>query len=170
MDGETFLSVDDLRINIWNINNTKEVYSVLDTRPSNINDIEEAITSAEFHPFRSSLFNYTTSKGVLHLCDFRERSNFQHGSTIKLEGGHGLKKNALTEIVTCVSKAKFLSQTDHILVSRDYLTVKFWDVRGTQSKPFRMLAVCDYLEKGLVSLYEDDSIYDRFFLDLSPNY
>ena len=30
--------------------------------------------------------------------------------------------------------------------------------------------MCDYLEKGLVSLYEDDSIYDRFFMDISPNF
>ena len=26
------------------------------------------------------------------------------------------------------------------------------------------------MEKGLVSLYEDDLIYDRFFMDISPNY
>lgn len=28
--------------------------------------------------------------------------------------------------------------------------------------------VCDYLEKNLVNLYEEDSIYDKFFLDVSP--
>ena len=31
------------------------------------------------------------------------------------------------------------------------------------------LQVCDYLEKSLVSLYEEDSIYDKFFLDISPD-
>jgi hypothetical protein len=46
-----------------------------------------------------------------------------------------------------------------------------WDIRGTSSqKPYLSLYTCDYLEKSLVSLYEDDSIYDRFFLDVSPNY
>ena len=30
------------------------------------------------------------------------------------------------------------------------------------------IQVCDYLDKNLASLYEDDSIYDRFFLDVSP--
>jgi hypothetical protein len=28
--------------------------------------------------------------------------------------------------------------------------------------------VCDYLDKNLVNLYEEDSIYDKFFLDVSP--
>ena len=75
-DGETFLSVDDLRINLWNLQDANEVYNVLDIKPKSINDIEEAITSAEFHPHQSSLFNYTTSKGVLALCDFRDKSSF----------------------------------------------------------------------------------------------
>ena len=50
VDGETFLSVDDLRINIWNINNSNDVYNVLDIKPKSITEIEEAITSSEFHP------------------------------------------------------------------------------------------------------------------------
>jgi hypothetical protein len=29
--------------------------------------------------------------------------------------------------------------------------------------------VVDYLEKNLVNLYEEDAIYDKFFLDVSPN-
>lgn len=29
--------------------------------------------------------------------------------------------------------------------------------------------VTDYLEKNLVNLYEDDQIYDKFFMDISPS-
>jgi serine/threonine-protein phosphatase 2A regulatory subunit B len=75
-DGETFLSADDLRINIWNLNDNSQVYNVLDVKPKSITDIEEAITSAEFHPKVPSLFLYTTSKGILNICDFRERALF----------------------------------------------------------------------------------------------
>ena len=32
-DAETFLSADDLRINIWNLENDKCVYNVLDIKP-----------------------------------------------------------------------------------------------------------------------------------------
>jgi serine/threonine-protein phosphatase 2A regulatory subunit B len=55
-DGETFLSSDDLRINIWNLNDTKTVYNILDVKPKSVSDIEEAITNAEFHPKVPSLF------------------------------------------------------------------------------------------------------------------
>lgn len=80
----------------------------------------------------------------------------------------GAKKNAFTEIINSVSKAKFMPTSDKIIASRDYLSVKLWDIRSTSTKPYLTMHVCDYLEKSLVSLYEDDSIYDRFFLDISP--
>lgn len=32
-DGENFLSADDLRINIWNIEDNRSVYNVLDIKP-----------------------------------------------------------------------------------------------------------------------------------------
>lgn len=55
-----------------------------------------------------------------------------------------------------------------MVATRDYLSVKLWDIRGTVNSPIQSLQVCDYLEKNLVNLYEEDSIYDRFFLDISP--
>ena len=88
-----------------------------------------------------------------------------------MESGAGAKKNAFTEIINCISKGKFLGNTNYQVATRDYLSIKLWDIRGTSSqKPYLSLYTCDYLEKSLVSLYEDDSIYDRFFLDVSPNY
>ena len=56
----------------------------------------------------------------------------------------------------------------HMVATRDYLSVKLWDIRGTSQAPLTSIAVCDYLEKNLCNLYEEDSIYDKFFLDISP--
>ena len=75
-DGQNFLSADDLRVNIWNVENTNTVYNVLDIKPKNIDDLDEVISHAEFHPTHSSIFLYTTTKGFLHVCDFRESSSF----------------------------------------------------------------------------------------------
>lgn len=47
------------------------------------------------------------------------------------------------------------------------MSVKLWDVRSGRA-PLASIAVCDYLEKNLLSLYEEDFIYDKFFLDVSP--
>jgi serine/threonine-protein phosphatase 2A regulatory subunit B len=131
-DGETFLSADDLRINIWNLNDNKTVYNVLDVKPKSVTDIEEAITHAEFHPKIPSLFQYSTSKGVVNVCDFRDRATFQGGSSLKFEIGLGAKKNAFTDIINCISKAKFIPSADNIVATRDYLSVKLWDIRSTQ--------------------------------------
>lgn len=70
------MSSDDLRINIWNIGEKNTVYNVLEFKPKSITEIEEALTSAEFHPKVSSLFLYTTSKGCINICDLRSKASF----------------------------------------------------------------------------------------------
>jgi serine/threonine-protein phosphatase 2A regulatory subunit B len=76
-DGEHFLSADDLRVNIWNIENTKTTFSIVDIKPPNIDDLNEVITHAEFHPSRSDMFLFSSSKGCAHLCDARENTQFE---------------------------------------------------------------------------------------------
>lgn len=88
-DGEYFLSADELRINIWNIEDNSVVYNVLEIKPPNLDELDEVVTHCEFHPYMPSVFVYTTSKGFLHVCDFREASSFQDASTIKIEVGTG---------------------------------------------------------------------------------
>lgn len=56
---------------------------------------------------------------------------------------------------------------DHLIATRDYMTTKIWDIR-MQGAVVASYHCTDYFEKNLCNLYEDDSIYDRFFLDVSP--
>lgn len=71
-DGENFLSSDEVRINIWNLGSNNTVYNVLDIKPKNSNDIEEAINYTEFNRQNLNLFLYSTNKGFLNICDIRE--------------------------------------------------------------------------------------------------
>jgi serine/threonine-protein phosphatase 2A regulatory subunit B len=75
-DGEHFLSADDLRINLWNVEESKVVYSLIDMKPKNIEELDEVITHCEFHPLLSDTLVYTTSKGFIHICDLRVKSSF----------------------------------------------------------------------------------------------
>jgi serine/threonine-protein phosphatase 2A regulatory subunit B len=168
-DGEQFLSADDLRINIWNIEDNSVVYNVLDIKPTNIDELEEVISYSEFHPTNPHLFLYTTSKGFLHICDFREKSNFQSSSSLKFEVGINKKKTIFSDLINSLSSGKFMKNVEHGVMTRDYLSVKVWDIRGTSNVPDASYYVCDYLEKNLCSLYEEDSIYDKFFMDISPD-
>lgn len=132
-DGEHFLSADDLRVNLWNIDDNRTVYNLLDMKPKKIEELEEVITHCEFHPKNPSLFVYTTSKGFLHICDIRESSSFQSKSSIKFELGAGQKKNVFSDLINSLSYGKFVADSPNTVVTRDYLSLKLWDIRTTSN-------------------------------------
>ena len=47
---------------------------IVDIKPVNMEDLSEVITAAEFHPNSCSLFIYSSSKGILRLCDMRQQA------------------------------------------------------------------------------------------------
>jgi serine/threonine-protein phosphatase 2A regulatory subunit B len=71
-DGETFISSDDLRINLWNLNIQDQSFNIVDIKPANMEELTEVITAAEFHPQRCNWFMYASSKGTIKLADMRE--------------------------------------------------------------------------------------------------
>lgn len=71
-DGETFLSADDLRVNLWHLSYPNQSFTVLDIKPDNMEDLTEVITSACFHPQMCHTFLYSSSKGTLKLGDMRQ--------------------------------------------------------------------------------------------------
>jgi len=73
-DGETFISSDDLRINLWNLNIQDQSFNIVDIKPANMEELTEVITAAEFHPQSCNIFMYASSKGTIKLADMRERA------------------------------------------------------------------------------------------------
>lgn len=73
-DGENFLSSDDLRVNLWSLENNLLAYNIIDLKPGNIEELSEVITHVEFHPQRSDIFVISSSKGYICLCDLRKNS------------------------------------------------------------------------------------------------
>ncbi|GME83446.1 unnamed protein product [Ambrosiozyma monospora] len=61
-DQETFISSDDLRINLWNLGIADQSFNIVDIKPVNMEELTEVITSAEFHPIDCNLFMYSSSK------------------------------------------------------------------------------------------------------------
>ncbi|CAF1651102.1 unnamed protein product, partial [Adineta ricciae] len=64
-DQETFLSADDLRINLWHTEVTDQSFNIVDIKPPNMEDLTEVITGAEFHPRECNLFVYSSSRGII---------------------------------------------------------------------------------------------------------
>lgn len=73
-DGETFISSDDLRINLWNLNIQDQSFNIVDIKPANMEELTEVITAAEFHPISCNWFMYASSKGTIKLADMRQRA------------------------------------------------------------------------------------------------
>lgn len=71
-DGETFISSDDLRINLWNLNIQDQSFNIVDIKPANMEELTEVITAAEFHPLSCNWFMYASSKGTIKLSDMRQ--------------------------------------------------------------------------------------------------
>lgn len=73
-DGETFISSDDLRVNLWNLNIQDQSFNIVDIKPANMEELTEVITAAEFHPVSCNWFMYASSKGTIKLADMRQRA------------------------------------------------------------------------------------------------
>ena len=80
-NGENFLSADDLRVNLWNLENNILAYNIVDLKPTNIEELAEVITHVEYHPRRSDVFLFSSSKGYINMCDLRISSQFNKSST-----------------------------------------------------------------------------------------
>jgi serine/threonine-protein phosphatase 2A regulatory subunit B len=70
-DDETFLSADDLRINLWHIGINDQSFNIVDIKPENMEELQEVITSAQFHPLHCNIFMYGSSRGSVKLGDMR---------------------------------------------------------------------------------------------------
>jgi serine/threonine-protein phosphatase 2A regulatory subunit B len=159
-DQETFLSADDLRINLWNLDITDESFNIVDIKPVNMEELTEVITAAEFHPHQCNLFVYSSSKGILRLCDMRAAALCDQHAKIFEEPEDPTNRSFFSEIISSISGIRF-SNNGRYMISRDYLSVKVWDL-NMDSKPVESYLVHEYLRSKLCSLYENDYIFDKF--------
>uniref|UniRef100_A0A8D3E9P9 Serine/threonine-protein phosphatase 2A 55 kDa regulatory subunit B n=1 Tax=Scophthalmus maximus TaxID=52904 RepID=A0A8D3E9P9_SCOMX len=159
-DLQTFISTDDLRVNLWNLEITDRSFNIVDIKPANMEELTEVITSAEFHPQQCHTFAYSSSKGSIRLCDMRQAALCDKHCKYFEEPEDPSTRSFFSEIISSISDVKF-SHNGRYLMTRDYLTVKVWDLQ-MENKPLETYQVHDYLRGKLCSLYENDCIFDKF--------
>lgn len=69
-------------------------------------------------------------------------------------------RSFFSEIISSISDVRFSSDGRYIL-SRDYLTVKIWDI-NMENKPVKTIPIHEHLRPRLCDTYENDSIFDKF--------
>ena len=164
-DGENFLSADELRINLWNAENSAVTFKIVDIKPDNIDDVSEVITKSKFHPIDGSQFMYATSKGLVHIGDLRTNAKIT-SNNLKFQDQPRGDSYGLCYIISSISDASF-SPDGRYIIARDYLNIKIWDV-CQPSRPMNTVKLYDCSLAKLYQLYEMESIYDKFSMDVSP--
>lgn len=159
-DDETFLSADDLRINLWNLSVNDQSFNIVDMKPANMEELTEVITSAQFHPQHCNIFTYSSSKGTIKLGDMRAAALCDRHAKLFEEPADASAKSFFSEIISSISDVQF-SHDGRYMMSRDYLTVKIWDL-AMERKPIQTLKVHEHLRPKLCDLYENDCIFDKF--------
>ncbi|XP_043939077.1 serine/threonine-protein phosphatase 2A 55 kDa regulatory subunit B alpha isoform isoform X4 [Protopterus annectens] len=126
-DYETYLSADDLRINLWHLEITDRSFNIVDIKPANMEELTEVITAAEFHPSHCNTFVYSSSKGTIRLCDMRAAALCDKHAKLFEEPEDPSNRSFFSEIISSISDVKF-SHSGRYMMTRDYLSVKIWDL------------------------------------------
>ncbi|KAF8057777.1 PP2AB2 [Scenedesmus sp. PABB004] len=159
-DQATFLSADDLRINLWSLDVTDQSFNIVDIKPPNMEDLTEVITSAEFHPSHCHVFAYSSSKGCIRLADMRGAALCDRHAKAYEEVDTSGSKSFFSEIIASISDIRF-SRDGRYILSRDYMSLKLWDM-AMEGRPVLSLPVHEELRPRLCDLYENDCIFDKF--------
>ncbi|KAG2136296.1 WD40-repeat-containing domain protein [Suillus cothurnatus] len=159
-DQETYISADDLRINLWNLGISDQSFNIVDIKPVNMEELTEVITAAEFHPQQCNLFMYSSSKSNIKLADMRDSALCDRHAKCFEEEEDPTSRSFFSEIISSISDVKF-SHDGRYILSRDYLSLKIWDI-NMESRPVKTIPIHDHLRGKLCDLYENDCIFDKF--------
>ena len=160
-DGSTFLSADDLRVNIWDLEHAKLSFNIVDMKPPTLEELTEVITAATFHPQHSHIFMFSSSRGSIKIGDMREAALCDHHTRQLHEEPDLTPKTYFSELIATVTDVEF-SHDGRYVIARDYLSVKIWDLAMEGKGPVSVAQVHEQLRPKLNELFDSECIFDRF--------
>jgi serine/threonine-protein phosphatase 2A regulatory subunit B len=126
-DTETFVSADDLRINLWKMETSDTCFSKLssisynpfpfyyqldwvdlvDIKPDNMEELTEVITAVQCHPTHCNILTYSSSRGAIKVVDLRASALCQQYSRVYAENSMpSANKSFITDILNSISDIK----------------------------------------------------------------
>jgi WD40 repeat protein len=100
-DCETFISADDLRVNLWHLDRQDQAFNIVDIKPQSMEDLTEVITCADFHPRQCNLFAYSSSKGLIRLADMRQAALCDQHSKLFEDSEPSVRRRRAVRQPTC---------------------------------------------------------------------
>ena len=96
------------------------------------------------------------STTLLYLTgDMRQRALCDEHSKMFEVTEDTADRSFFSEIIASISDVKFAGENGRYIVSRDYLTLKIWDIH-MESRPVKTIQIHEHLRSKLCDLYEND--------------
>lgn len=157
---ENFISSDEFKVFLWDVNQTKEVFNIINLEEADSESIEKITTSC-FSPYHANIFAYGTSKGNLRHCDLRVSSKPDGFVTNYKDENSNLSKTIFANQLLSVHDINFKLSNDYLMATRHYLSVNLWDQRKNNEPIFKFLLYEPVINK-LSYLYQNDYFKDKF--------
>jgi hypothetical protein len=163
-----FLSSDDYKVFIWDLNACNDVYNVVDMDTSMEVDNPEKITKGVFCEYNPLLFAYGTNKGNIRFCDLRTSSDQMSFSTNFNDENSNLNKTVFANSLLSVHDINMGMSNNFSFATRHYLSVNLWDTRK-QNEPVSKFLTYEPIINRLSYLYQNNYLEDKFSLSVDKD-
>ena len=169
---ESFISSDDLSVNLWNIDRDDQCVNLVDIKTDKLANVTEVITTSKFNTVFDYEICYATSSGVLRRMDLRSSKKEEIGAFRPAdhiaEERRGLFSQKYEEIINCISDFQY-SPDGRFLLARDLVSVTVWDlVHSEHPYVIRNDIYNPNLEK-LESMNNSEAIYEKQKISVSSS-
>ena len=130
-DHETFVSADDLRVNLWRLDNKDTTFSelfffylsfhiyviycycwlwldLIDIKPECMEELTEVITSVQCHPQHCNTLTFSSSRGTIKVCDTRVAAYCRSFAKIYYERPANANRSFITDMLHSISDIKWV--------------------------------------------------------------
>ena len=158
---DNFISSDEFRVYLWDINRSeKDLYTPVDIEPNEDNIFSEKITKSAYMNYNPHIFMYGTNKGNTNVCDLRTNSD-----RLKFETSYKDIKSDMTSLVSnsilCIHDICSSLNNQYSFATRNYLSINLWDIRK-QNEPHSKIILYEPIINKLSYLYKNNYVNDRF--------
>ena len=160
---QSFLTCDDLTLNLWDVERTDCTYKAADHKPSNVKDLREVLLSATFHPTDPAMLLTTSSAGSVRIGDLRLKAKVTP-PVMELRRPKG-KDSQYSDILCSITSAAFALE-GNFLFSRDLQTAYLWDMRQ-QIRPISCIRLVED-SRAIVEALNSQNGLGRFQLKEVP--
>ena len=162
---ENFISSDEFKIYLWDLNVPSEVFNIVDIDPAIEIDNPERITRSVVSDYNPHLFAYGTNKGNLKICDTRTSSDQLSFSSNFYDENSNLNKTIFANSLLAVHDISMSLSNSYSFASRHFLSVNLWDIRK-QNEPSTKFLVYEPVINKLSYLYQNNYLSDKFSLSV----